>query len=201
MKQFIYLYDPLCGWCYGASPHLEKIAHNNGIILLPTGLFTDSERIMDQEFAHYAWSNDQRISKLTGVTFSQQYQENILQKSTAFDSRTLVNALAWVSQSAPEKVFNALKRLQKARYVEGLDTTKANVVSQILSQMGIDIDEQAIIDAQALADQQIAQGQQLAQQLGLTGVPQLLQVENGEIQALPNQLLFDEKLLATYLSA
>lgn len=69
-----YLFDPLCGWCYGAAPVLGALAQQPGIRveLLPTGLFAgDGARAMDNEFAAYAWSNDQRIERLTGQPFSE----------------------------------------------------------------------------------------------------------------------------------
>ena len=64
-----YLFDPLCGWCYGANGALEQLSRVEGatIHLAPTGLFAgEGARSMDQSFAAYAWHNDQRIARLTG---------------------------------------------------------------------------------------------------------------------------------------
>ena len=37
-----YLYDPLCGWCYGATPAVAGLLAVSGVTieLLPTGLFS-----------------------------------------------------------------------------------------------------------------------------------------------------------------
>jgi len=73
-KTLIYLYDPLCGWCYGITPALSSIARDTGIAIemLPTGLFSDEQpRVMNDEFAAFAWRNDQRIASLTGQIFSE----------------------------------------------------------------------------------------------------------------------------------
>ena len=70
--RIIYLFDPLCGWCYGAGPALEKLAQLDGVTvdLAPTGLFAGgASRPMDKHFAAYAWQNDQRIARLTGQPF------------------------------------------------------------------------------------------------------------------------------------
>jgi putative protein-disulfide isomerase len=67
-----YLFDPLCGWCYGATPSLDKLAAALGLNLklAPTGMFADEgARPMDAWFAAYAWSNDQRIAQLRGAGF------------------------------------------------------------------------------------------------------------------------------------
>jgi putative protein-disulfide isomerase len=52
-----YLYDPLCGWCYGAAPALDKMVKldNLTVELAPTGLFAgEGARPLDERFAAYA---------------------------------------------------------------------------------------------------------------------------------------------------
>ena len=68
-----YLFDPLCGWCYGAGPALERLGQLGDVTLelMPTGLFAgEGARAMDAQFAAYAWQNDERIARLTGQPFS-----------------------------------------------------------------------------------------------------------------------------------
>lgn len=76
-----YLFDPLCRWCYGVSATLEKLVADPHFVveLAPTGMFAgDGARSMEKHFAEYAWSNDQRISRLTGQPFSEAYRHNVL---------------------------------------------------------------------------------------------------------------------------
>jgi len=75
-----YLFDPLCGWCYGASPVIQRLGQQANIQmeLAPTGLFAGGGRTMDAAFADFAWSNDQRIAKLTGQRFTEAYRQNVL---------------------------------------------------------------------------------------------------------------------------
>ena len=52
------LFDPLCGWCYGAAPALHRLRDVEGfsVELAPTGLFSGAgARPMDASFAAYAW--------------------------------------------------------------------------------------------------------------------------------------------------
>jgi putative protein-disulfide isomerase len=48
-----YLFDPLCGWCYGASTTIQRLELQRDIRLelAPTGLFASDERMMDAAFA------------------------------------------------------------------------------------------------------------------------------------------------------
>ncbi|MDO9698964.1 hypothetical protein ACI3PS_05200, partial [Glaesserella parasuis] len=61
LMKIYYLFDPLCGWCYGASATLQKLNEIYPLALAPTGLFYQSGRKMDADFARYAWDNDQRL--------------------------------------------------------------------------------------------------------------------------------------------
>ena len=77
-KTLIYLFDPLCGWCYGASPALASIVESTGVglELLPTGLFAGhGARPMDMSLASHAWTNDQHIEAITSQIFSHRRSE------------------------------------------------------------------------------------------------------------------------------
>ncbi|WGW05300.1 hypothetical protein [Tropicibacter oceani] len=55
-----YLFDPLCGWCYGASATIGKLAKHPHIDLRPhaTGLFAGRGARPMKSFAAQAWAND-----------------------------------------------------------------------------------------------------------------------------------------------
>ena len=122
-----YLFDPLCGWCYGASPMIQKLSQQSSLRLelAPTGLFAGANgRALNAEFAQYAWSNDLRIGKMTGQVFSEQYRSDVLGKSgSRLDSATATLALTAVSLTDPAREIETLKLIQEARYVHGLDIT------------------------------------------------------------------------------
>ncbi len=131
-----YLFDPLCGWCYGASPMLEQLNARPEVVvdLMPTGLFLgDGARQMDENFAAYAWTNDQRISRLNGQPFSDSYRQNVLgNHQRPFDSAPATLALTAVHLVTPGRELEALKVIQNARYVEGRDTTDISILSDVL---------------------------------------------------------------------
>lgn len=197
-----YLFDSLCGWCYGASATLPKLNEIYPLTLTPTGLFYQSGRKMDADFARYAWGNDQRIEKLTGQPFSQAYLENVLQGQGDFDSANSLLALTAVQQIAPEKEFATLAALQTARYVDGLDNADFTVIEQVLHKLNLSqavplLTEQS---TRVVLAQRLQFGQQLANHCGVQGVPQLI-VEKGErLHIVPSQLLYgDVQELKDYL--
>ena len=176
-----YLFDPLCGWCYGASPVIQQLGQqaNIQLELAPTGMFSGGGRTMDAAFAEYAWSNDVRIAKLTGQRFTEAYRQNVLgHLGSPFDSATTTLALTAVSLSEPQRELETLKALQEARYVQGLDTCDATVVAQLLRDQGLADAAQrlAAADAELLAANaaRIHRARGLMQTLGAQGVPVLV---------------------------
>jgi putative protein-disulfide isomerase len=186
-KRLYYLFDPLCGWCYGAAPAVSRLLQLPGISLelLPTGLFSgDGATPMDDAFAAYAWSNDQRIERLTGQRFSERYRDRILgNRQQLFDSGPATVALTAVSLTDPARELEALKAIQHARYVDGSDVTSLVALAGLLEALGLN--EAAARLAYPNADlldanrARMDRAQALMQEFGARGVPTLI-VESGE---------------------
>lgn len=115
-----YLFDPLCGWCYGAGPALERLARLDDVTLelIPTGLFAgEGARVMDAQFAAYAWQNDERIARLTGLPFSEIYRSRVLGHTGGmFDSAPATLGLIAVRVTEPAREREALKARPLCRW-------------------------------------------------------------------------------------
>lgn len=209
-KTLTYLFDPLCGWCYGASPAIQQLGQHAAIRLelLPTGLFAGAGgRTLDAAFADYAWSNDQRIEKLTGQRFTEDYRTKILgQPGSRFDSATATLALTAVALTAPQHELDALKVLQEARYIHALDTGSVPVVAQLLRDMGLDAAADRLAagdpDLQAANTARIHKAQGLMQTFGAQGVPALVVTdENGSRLLRGNALYGSFDVLLSHIAA
>ena len=203
----VYLMDPLCGWCYGASGAIQQLAkaQDFSIELLPVGLFSGSgARNMDQNFAAFAWSNDQRIAKLTGQEFSEAYRHQVLDRPNGiFDSSAATLALTAVFLTSPAAEIDGLKIIQQARYVHGLDITDISSLVAILDNARfvaaadrLKNPDQALINANQA---RMTKGQQLMRAVHANGVPTLVATNDHEKRALATgDLLGDfENLTAT----
>lgn len=192
-KTLYYLYDPLCGWCYGATPAVSDLLGASGfaVELLPTGLFSsEGARPMDDHFAAYAWSNDQRIERLTGQRFTEAYRQYVLNdRQQLFDSGPSTVALTAVSLFDPAGELEALKAIQHARYVEGSDVTSLTMLADLVASLGFEQAATKVVhpDANLLAATQarIDQAQTLMQEVNARGVPTLI-AESGTKHRLLN---------------
>lgn len=181
-KTLHYLFDPLCGWCYGATPAVSELLATPGVVvnLLPTGLFSgEGARAMDDAFANFAWSNDQRIERLTGQRFTERYRNRVLgDRQQLFDSGPATVALTAVSLTDPARELDSLKAIQHARYVDGSDVTTLATLATLLKGLGL---EQAAArvaqpDAALLAANaaRIDQAKALMREFSARGVPTLI---------------------------
>ena len=193
-----YLFDPLCGWCYGASPAVQHLGNLNDIRLelAPTGMFSGrGARAMDASFAAYAWSNDERIEKLTGQRFTEAYRTQVLNKPGGrFDSTTATLALTAVAMTAPERELAMLKVLQEARYVHALDTSAVPIVAQLLRDTGLSAAAERLVatDAPLLAAnlERTRKAQGLMQTFGAQGVPALVVTDDRGSRLLRGDALY-----------
>jgi putative protein-disulfide isomerase len=182
MTHITYLFDPLCGWCYGASPALEKLAARPDLTvqLAPTGLFSgEGARPMNDDFASYAWSNDQRIAGLTGQPFSEDYRRKVLgDRTRLFDSGPATLALTSAALTAPDEELAALGAIQKARYVEGRDVTDVSVLSHILHTLNLNEAADRLVAADealmAAYRERIEAARADMRRFGAEGVPALI---------------------------
>ncbi|MGO7539955.1 DsbA family protein [Rhizobium ruizarguesonis] len=193
-----YLYDPLCGWCYGAAPALDKMAKldNLTVELAPTGLFAgEGARPLDERFAAYAWHNDQRINRLTGQVFSHLYRDQVLAGADGmFDSAPAALGIIAVGLRQLDREREALKALQIARYIDGRNTSEIAVVADVLDQTGFS-DAAAHVRAldEALLDiyrNRIGKSRQLMAAFRMDGVPALLVSDGDKRRVLRSDALF-----------
>jgi len=200
-----YFLDPLCGWCYASAPALAALAKQFPTVLelMPTGLFSGAgARPMSKEWVEHAWRNDQRIAQMTGQIFSQAYHDKVLNGAGVhFDSSHATRALTAMRQITPALEPRLMHALQLARYVDGRDTEKPEVVADVaatvaaLSELPFDkaqfaarLSNDATLE-QATA-QRTASSQALMLRRGVSGVP-LLWICTGAIeQALHGSQLY-----------
>ncbi|PRY64209.1 putative protein-disulfide isomerase [Vreelandella songnenensis] len=197
-KRLVYLMDPLCGWCYGATPSLEAVQNQAGITLelLPTGLFvSDGAREMDDQFAAYAWKNDQRIAALTSQPFSEAYRQDVLgNRHQRFDSEQATLALTAVYLTAPKREFEVLKAIQRARYVEGMDVIGKAPLVELLGKLGLaqaaellSRDDESL---QVAYQRRKERAHAFMRRWSLQGVPSLVVESKGDEGPLQSQALY-----------
>ncbi|MCT7374086.1 DsbA family protein [Chelativorans sp. EGI FJ00035] len=193
-----YLFDPLCGWCYGAAPVIGGLMQRSGfaVELIPTGLFAGEGAFpISDGFAAHAWDADQRIARLSGQPFSEAYRRNVLgNRRSRVNSGPATLALTAVRLTAPEREFDTLHAIQRARYEGGRDNGDAAVVADVLDAFALgdaarrfsSPDDELLSANRA----RIAEGRAAMQRFGARGVPALVAAEQDDPRLVDSSLLY-----------
>ncbi|WP_159875281.1 DsbA family protein [Aquitalea denitrificans] len=182
-----YFYDPLCGWCYAASPLLQAAAALPGLNLAlhAGGMMSGSRRqAVTPALRDYVMPHDQRIASITGLLFGDAYFDGLLRDGSAiFDSTPPIAAIL-----AAEKLglvaLAMLSALQRAHYQRGLRIADTLVLRMIAQEQGLDPAGFAVeLERQlSLAELHIQDSRHLMQQYGMQGFPSLLLERDGQLQ-------------------
>lgn len=133
-----YLYDPLCGWCYGAAPLVKAArdvvdvrAHGGGMMI------GARRRAVTPELRGYVMPHDARIAQLSGQPFGDAYANGLLRDTTAvFDSEPPTAAIV-AAEALAGRGLDLLAALQEAHYVEGRRIADRTVLIEVAGVLGL----------------------------------------------------------------
>ncbi len=135
-----YIFDPLCGWCYGAAPLVKAAQAIPGltIALHAGGMMTGSNRrAISDEWRHYVMPHDKRIAELTGQPFGKGYFNGLLRDTTAvMDSEPPITAILAAERLAG-RGLDMLHRIQEAHYQQGRRIADTPVLEALAKELGL----------------------------------------------------------------
>ncbi|MBH1982533.1 MAG: DsbA family protein [Burkholderiales bacterium] len=177
MPTLHYIFDPLCGWCYGAAPLVEAARAVPGLTVAfhGGGMMTGSNRRqITPEWRGYVLPHDRRIEQLSGQPFGDAYVNGLLNDTTAMmDSAPPITAIL-AAEVLAGKGLDMLQRVQRAHYVDGLRIADLPVLLALAQELGLDgaaFQAEYARQAGAATQQHIAASRALLAQVGGQGFP------------------------------
>ncbi|MEZ2684290.1 DsbA family protein [Proteus vulgaris] len=173
-----YVYDPLCGWCYGIAPLIEVVSNifPDAIKLHGGGLFTPTRAVTGgQSWKEHVTPIDERISQLSGQVFSHAYRDTLGNTEMVLNSLLPISAIL-VAQIMGKRDVYLLKALQEAYYLDGLNISDKNTLLFIVKKLDFDVEQFASLLSEineAQTQQHLSQTQQLMSQVNGRGFPTL----------------------------
>ncbi len=149
MKPVIYYcYDAYCGWCYGFSPVMKRIAEEYNetfaFEVLSGGMIPAENPRPVSATAGYISQAYKRVEELTGIKFGEDYLWHIFhpQESDWFPhSEKAAIALCIFKEIYPERQVNFASDLQYALHFEGRDLTDDEAYRHLLEKYQLNPDE------------------------------------------------------------
>ncbi len=138
-----YVYDALCGWCYGFSPIMAQLykKYKDSIIfdVVSGGMITGGRIGPIGEVAPYISWAYKDVEKACHVTFGEVFLNQTLKTGTAiFTSIPPAVALSIFKIQKPEESIAFAARLQKAIYYEGIEPENLNEYGKLAAEFGLD---------------------------------------------------------------
>ncbi len=176
-----YIYDPLCGWCYGAKPLVQAARTLLPVVAHGGGMMSGANRqAVSPQLRNYVMPHDRRIAEYTGQPFGEAYFEGLLRDETAiFDSTPPIAAVLAAEQIAG-RGLELLGRLQTAHYVEGRRIADEAFLLELAQSMGLDAQAFFAAFNEAETERHIKESRTLLANVGGQGFPTFALEQNGQ---------------------
>ncbi len=179
MPHFIYVYDPLCGWCYGFSPvisQLEKLYADSATFEVIPGGMVRGDRVGPlSDIADYLQGAYKTVEETTGVRFGQAYLDELFgEAEMIMDSEPGCLAQAAINQYRPEQAIAFASALQKAIYHQGMAPDDREGLIGIMMASGLEEETSRAAFSDDLLYQQMINGFSKSEGMGVRGFPTLL---------------------------
>lgn len=180
-----YVFDPLCGWCYGAEPLLRAASTRLPVVLHGGGMMAGSNRQkVSAQLRDFVIPHDRRIAEYTGQPFGQGYFEGLLRDHSAvFDSQPPITAILAAEQLAGWGL-EMLARLQQAHYVEGRRIADDDVLLAVAGELGLALPAFSAAIAQIDSESHMRTSRALLASVGGQGYPTLVLEREGQLQVI-----------------
>lgn len=174
-QELIYVGDPMCSWCWGVAPELDRLAEMRPELplrIVVGGLRPGpSAQTVDDDMAGYlskAWS---QVAQRSGQPFQRSLLES---RGWLYDTEPACRAVVTMRELAPADTFAFFKRIQHAFYAEGIMVSDVDVYPDLLD--GFDVDNESFLATFATEDAAKATWQDfsLARSWGINGFPTIV---------------------------
>ena len=136
-----YIYDPLCGWCYGAEPLVWAASKVDGVALRmhAGGLWPQPTRL-PEAMRRYIQQADARVGQMSGQPYGEPYLNGLLfDADLVLESRPVIAAVLAAQALDPAKALPMLRGIQHAHYERGQHVVRDETLREVAAEIGLDV--------------------------------------------------------------
>lgn len=178
-RQLLYIFDPLCGWCYGTSPVVQRLAEAFAgqvpVTVLSGGMVTGDEAGPIRQNWDYISQAAQQVARVTGAEFGEAYRRLGEEGSYHSDSEPPSRALQAFKQLDPlgrEAAF--AHAIQRAHFGRGQDLNAPATYAALAREFSLDPAELLRWWDSDASRQATRHEFEVVQRLGVQGFPTLI---------------------------
>lgn len=143
--ELIYVYDPLCGWCYGFHPVMEKLAKRfEGelkIRVIPGGLAIGENVQTIGDGYNYIPKASKQVENVTGASFGQNFYLLAEEGSYLYNSEPSCIAQTTINRIAPELGLKFAGMMQNAFFEHGKSLNEWETFKEIFTDLDIEAED------------------------------------------------------------
>ena len=194
--EFVYVGDPMCSWCWGFAPVLERMqeVYDVPLRVVVGGLRPGSEaEELDDRLAGVLAHHWEQVEAASG----QPFDSTLLERRDGWRYDTEVPAIAVVTMRElnEPQTLRFHSRLQRAFYAEGIDVTDPAAYPELIAGFDVDADKFAELFASDEMKTRAWSDFAESRSLGVTGFPALLARDGEEWAVLTRGFAPANKLL------
>ncbi|MGQ0528714.1 MAG: DsbA family protein [Panacagrimonas sp.] len=184
-KELISIADPMCSWCWGFSPVIERVADlirtRAKLRVVPGGLRTDTRLPLSEHEVGIIMDEWRKIAAQTGQPFD---FDQPLTTDYVYNTGPACRAVALITRERPACGLDYLRSLQQAFYVGRRDLKDPEVLADYAQSFGVRRDAFHEQFARSSVDDALDQDLHFVQQCGVQGFPAVLLRTGPRIQKL-----------------
>ena len=199
--KIIYVTDPMCSWCYGISPVLEGLQnycheHNIALEVVVGGLRSGGKGTWTPEFKGFLKETWTRISKVTGLPFSDDLlSHEYFNYDTTPSCDAIVLAKELLSKENKQNIIPFLIELQRKFYQEGQDPKEAQFYQSVCEKTGVDYEAFKSLFNNPKTRSLTKSEFEWCRQVGVSGFPSFLLIYDSKVHLLASGYTSLEKIL------
>ena len=192
--KLVYIADPMCSWCYGFGPELEKLLKRHPeaeLELVMGGLRPFNTQATTPQFREMLREHWRHVSTASGLPFS----ESALDRpGFVYDTEPACRAVVTARTLEPAKALPYMKAAQLAFYRDARDVTRADELAEIAGECGFERDTFRMhLDSEAIRAATRADFVR-TQSLGVSGFPTLGVLHGEQVYLVTSGYVTDDVL-------
>lgn len=196
--EIIYVFDPLCGWCYGFAPVMQKIEaefrDRAAVSVIAGGMIIGELVGPIGRMAGVIKEGNPRITEMSGVEFGEAFDRMVDEGSTVLNSLPPSRALAVCKELRPGQALEFTREIQNLFFKFGKDLGDIDVLAKAAVLVGIAENEFQELYHQDKYNRRALEDFQYSRDLGVTGFPTVLLKKHDRIKTISRGLQAFEPL-------
>ncbi len=187
----LYVFDPLCGWCFGFTPVMEslekKYSQHLNFEVISGGMVPESHKEPISRMSSYILGAIPRVEEYSGVKFGEPYKDLLKKGEYMSNSEPPARALTLFKRLKPElSAVEFAHKIQNIMFVEGKDFNNDSVYAELAESYGLNGAEFVKL---LHSEENIKASKSeftFAKSLGVTGYPAVLYIKDSTAYKVSN---------------